>query len=227
MALIVSGYVDGDPVYFEELQPTKYEATAEHEEKPSYEVQIAAEDDHGNIGTFLNEVYIAGTWIEPIWQRTQADVNYAIDLNNRINDRGWSNITPEERTKWASGLIGCLNASDLNRIEIDTAFIRDLLLQHGYSTGITEIRTYWEMSDLQYEDQLERVRGNVQALIDSYYNPEILDIQYPMPENMQDLNYIAINNIENNLRLMKEMIHRMEQSFRYCGTFSSGQGVAF
>ena len=51
MALIVTGYVDGEPIYFEEPEPTQYEATTDVEEKPQYEVGIAAEDEHGNVNS--------------------------------------------------------------------------------------------------------------------------------------------------------------------------------
>ena len=226
MSLIVSGYVDGDPVYFEEPKPTYFEATAEVEEKPSYEVQISAEDEHGNLGLVHNTIYVQGTWIEPVWQRTEADVEYALRLNNKIVQYGWSSLTSQEQANWAAGLIGCLNAWDLNRIEIDTDFLRDLLLVYGYSAGITTIKVDWDVEDLLESIELERLRANIQNLIDSYYSPEITGTQYPMPENMQKLNYKVLNNIENNLRLMKEMIHRMEESFRYCGTFYCGQEVA-
>jgi hypothetical protein len=37
----------------------------------------------------------------------------------------------------------------------------------------------------------------------------------------------VINNLESILKLMKEMVHRMELGFRYSGTFHSGQEVAF
>ena len=222
MALIVSGYVDGDPVYFEESEPTQYEATAEVEEKPSYEVGITAEDDHGNVSSVHSTFYVAGQWIEPVWQRTQADVDYAAQLNNKIAKTGWSSLSPQEQTDWVTGLIGSLNYWDLNRIEIDTEFLSDLLYQYGYGFGGLQVKADWNMTDFPYLAEMERIRSNVRALIDVYYPQEI-----PLPATLEKPNHQTINDLENNLKLMKEMIHRMEQSFRYCGTFSCGQEVVF
>jgi len=221
VALIVTGYVEGEPVYFEEPEPTYYEATAEVEEKPSYEVGITAEDEYGNVGMVHSTFYISGEWIEPVWQRTQADVDYALRLNSKIAKTGWNSLTPQEQSDWFVGLIGCLNYWDLNRIEIDTEFLSDLLYQYGYGFGGLQVKTDWDMTDFPYSAELERIRSNVRALIDVYYPQEI-----PLPDTLEKPNHQTINDLENVLKLMKEMIHRMEQSFRYSGTFYSGQGVS-
>lgn len=220
MALIVTGYVDGEPIYFEEPEPTQYEATAEVEEKPSYEVGIAAEDEYGNTSSVHSTFYIAGAWIEPVWQRTQADVDYAAQLNNKIAKTGWGSLTPQEQVDWAAGLIGCLNYWDLNRIEIDTAYLSDFLYQYGYGFGGLPVKTDWDMTDFPHSAEMERIRSNVQALIDVYHAQEV-----PLPATLENLDWQKLNDLENNLKLMKEMIHRMEQSFRYSGTFFCGQGV--
>jgi len=221
MALIVTGYVDGEPVYFEEPEPTQFEATAEVEEKPQYEVGITAEDDFGNTSSVHSTFYVAGAWIEPVWQRTQADVDYAAQLNNKIARNGWSSLTPQEQVDWAAGLIGCLNYWDLNRIEMDSEFLSDLLYQYGYGFGGMPVKTDWDMTDFPHSAEMERIRSNVQTLIGVYYSQEV-----SLPATLEKPDYQTINDLENVLKLMKEMIHRMEQSFRYSGTFSSGQGVA-
>ncbi|NLJ59299.1 MAG: hypothetical protein GX339_10710 [Tissierellia bacterium] len=221
MTLKVSGYVDGEPVYFEEPEPTKFEAEAEVEEKPSYEVEISAEDEHGNVGMVHSRYYMSGSWIEPVWQRTQADVDYALRLNNKIAKNGWSSLTPQEQSDWAAGLIGCLNYWDLNRIEMDSEFLSNLLHQYGYGFGGLPVKTDWDMTDFPHSAEMERIRTNVQTLIDVYHEQDI-----PLPENLQNLDWRKLNDLENVLKLMKEMIHRMEQSFRYSGAFYCGQEVA-
>lgn len=173
MTLKVSGYVDGEPVYFEEPEPSRFEAEAEVDEKPSYEVEITAEDEHGNVGMVHSRYYMSGSWIEPIWQRTQADVDYALRLNNKIARNGWSSLTPQEQSDWAAGLIGCLNYWDLNRIEMDSEFLSNLLYQYGYGFGEISAKTDWTMTDFPYSAEMERIRSNVQALIDVYHSPEM------------------------------------------------------
>lgn len=197
MALIVTGYVDGEPIYFEEPEPTQFEATAEVEEKSQYEVGITATDEYDNSATVQSIIYMAGEWIEPIVDRTLQDVR------NKDNLRAY------------------LNYWDLNRVEMDTEYLSKLLDGYGYNQNLTH-KTDWLMSDFPYASQMERVRANIQKLIYAYHSQDV-----PLPATMQNLDWMKLNALENNLKLMKEMIHRMEQSFRYCGTFYSGQEVSF
>ena len=195
MALIVTGYVDGEPIYFEEPEPTQYEATADVEEKPQYEVGITATDEYENSTTVQSIFYMAGEWIEPIIDRTLQDVR------NKDSIRAY------------------LNYWDLNRIEMDTEYLADMLNGYGYNQNLAH-KTDWLMSDFPYAVQVERVRTNVLELLEVYHEQET-----PLPETLEKLDWKKLNAVENNLKLMYEMIGRMEQSFRYCGTLNSGQEV--
>jgi len=167
---------------------------------------------------FVDNDFPSGSWIEPVWQRTQADIDYALRLNNKIARNGWSSLTPQEQSDWAAGLIGCLNYWDLNRIEMDSEFLSNLLYQYGYGFGGLPVKTDWDMTDFPHSAEMERIRTNVQTLIDVYYEQDV-----PLPETLQNLDWRKLNDLENVLKLMKEMIHRMEQSFRYSGTFTCGE----
>ena len=48
-----------------------------------------------------------------IYDRTQADVDRAKELYNI----GWANMTDAQKEEWLGGLKGCLNTTDLSRIE--------------------------------------------------------------------------------------------------------------
>ncbi len=196
MALIVTGYVDGEPIYFEEPEPTQYEATAEVEEKSQYEVGVTATDEYENSTTVQSIFYMAGEWIELIVDRTLQDVR------NKDSIRAY------------------LNYWDLNRIEMDTEYLADLLNGYGYNQNITH-KTDWLMGDFPYSAEMERVRTNVLELLEVYHEQET-----PLPTTLEKLDWKKLNALENNLKLMYEMIGRMEQSFRYCGTLNSNQGVA-
>jgi len=63
------------------------------------------------------------TWIEPVTDRTPADVDRAKYLINK----GYANLTEDERTEWNAGLKGCLNASDLSRILNNIELLRQVL----------------------------------------------------------------------------------------------------
>ena len=114
-----------------------------------------------------------------------------------------------------------LNSSDLNRIEQDTEYLSDVLDEYGYNQSLTH-KTDWLMNDFPYSVEMERVRTNVLELLEVYHEQEA-----PLPETLEKLDWKKLNAVERNLKLMYEMIGRMEQSFRYCGTMSSGQDYAF
>ena len=62
-------------------------------------------------------------WITPIINRTQADVDLVIEYGNI----GYNNLTPEQKAVWDAGMIGALNAKDLNRIELNIQYLANLL----------------------------------------------------------------------------------------------------
>ncbi len=191
----VIGYVDGQPVFYEETEPTTYEAEANVESKPSHDLEISAYDEYNNVTTLRNVVYMSG-WIEPIVDRNAQDLR-------EQNERAY------------------LNYFDLNRIEQDTEYLHDVLLAYGYSQQVV-CKTDWVMADLPYIAEIERTRSNILNLLNGYYTQET-----ELPTSLAGLTWRKLNAVEQNLKLMYEMIGRMEESFKRCGTFHAGQGVVF
>lgn len=210
----VHGYVDGEPVIYAEAEPTNYIGSADIEPQTQHEVEIDAEDDHGNVGKFRSVVYLSGEWIPPIWQRTQNDV----DLAARLSRTPWRRFTDSEKNAYLAGLIGALNYYDLNRIEHNTEYLAAALRAYGYGPNRSLHNTGWEEGTYPYRSELERVRANTQTLIDIYYEQGV-----DIPGSIDRPVYTDINAIERMLQLMYEMIGRMEQSFTYCGTMYCGE----
>lgn len=157
------------------------------------------------------------SWIEPIWQRTKADVDYATFLRDKIANQGWDALSEQEQTDWNNGPIACLDYWDLNRIEQNTQYLADLLYGYGY-TCIISTKPDWVEGDIQTAGEMERIRQNVDKLIDAFHAQSVV-----LPGTLNYPDHLKINDIENILRLMKEMIGRMVDGFRYCGTFHCGQ----
>lgn len=133
--------------------------------------------------------------IPPITDRTKADV---------------SNKTSK----------GYINYTDLNRIESNCAYLADQLRGYGYSVSI-QVKTDWTMQDFPYLSEINRIRDNVNTLIDAYYKLQgSPDIRYVDTLNWQD-----VNSLEQNIKNLDILLQRMIAGFRYCGTFYSGQGV--
>ena len=77
-------------------------------------------------------------WNDTITDRSKADVDRVIELNNKLRD---GTITPEEKTEWLNDMKGALNTSDLSRIENDIQLLSDVL-ELDLTTYIGNIPTY-------------------------------------------------------------------------------------
>ena len=142
-------------------------------------------------------------WIEPVFDRTQADVDYAISqLSQRINT--------EE-------LKGCFNVSDISRIENNTRYLADELFALYYCQNIST-KLPWSMSGLPKQSHVDRIINNIDKLWKAYYIP---DGSKDLPPTL--LEYEHINTIEKNQQLLKELLDNMKSYFRECGTFECGE----
>lgn len=142
------------------------------------------------------------TWVQPVYDRTQADVDYARQrLLNKINDVYYK---------------GCFNSRDISRIENNTKYLSDLLIQLYYFNDIS-IKTWYEYIFPNIPD-INRIIDNINILWEKYGRPPD---SIPLPNTL--LNFEQVNNIEKNLHLIKEMLDDTINSFRECGTFNCGE----
>lgn len=141
-------------------------------------------------------------WINPIYDRTQADVDYAkSQLNQGNNDVEFK---------------GCINVTDIRRIENNTRYLADELIKLYYFNTLT---TYsWDLSSIPYLAHINRIINNVGILWGKYHKP---NGSVELPPTL--LHYEHANAIEKNLYLIKEMLDNMISSFRECGTFQCGE----
>ena len=149
-------------------------------------------------------------WSEPIYDRTQADVNYALQ---KIAEWLKGNIAGNATS--VTDLKGCLNVSDINRIESNIEYLGKQLVDHGYHTSV--FTKSWRNDDLPNEGDVARILENVRGLVNSYYTHPVAP---SIPNTL--LNYEDVNAVEKNLFLIKELLDCMVGSYRMCGTFQSG-----
>ena len=112
-------------------------------------------------------------------------------------------------------LKGCLNLSDLNRIEGDIAYLAEKLENYYYPTH-TNCKV-WIDKDIPNQNDMSRIVYNIRYLMDSFYT---LDNPPPLPNTM--MRYDEINAIEENLHLIKEVLDCMQKSFKKSGTVKCG-----
>ena len=147
---------------------------------------------------------MANVWQEPIFDRTQEDVDFAIRKIAEWIAKGEVEVYD---------LKGCLNVSDINRIESNIAYLAKQL--SGYSIDVTTKQ--WTKNDIPMENDIQRIISNVRALVTGFYQ---VNYAPSIPQSM--LSYEDINAIERNLDLIKFLIECMVNSFRRSGTFQSG-----
>ena len=112
-------------------------------------------------------------------------------------------------------LKGCLNISDLIRIEDNISYIADRLTQYHYPIVVSS--KVWVKTDLPNANDMKRIAKNIHSIIEGFVAPsEKVDI----PEMI--LSYQDINNLERNLYLLKEILDVMEQCFIQSGTLKCG-----
>ena len=144
-------------------------------------------------------------WQEPVFDRTQADVDYAktqLKLRNNTQE-----------------LKGCVNITDILRIENNTRYLADRLCDLYYFNNITTLDS-WVISNIPQTKQINRIINNVAVLRDKYYTPVGAT---NLPATL--LHYEQINAIEQNHFLLKKHIEEMIGYYRECGTFACGEEI--
>lgn len=149
-------------------------------------------------------------WSKPIYDRTQADVDYAKSQINYFKQNG--GITDGKDLK------GCLNVDDINRIEFNTEYISDMLIALYYFNNINKGSDKWYVSGVPSTNQINRIIDNVSKLQTAYFKPSGSPT---LPTTLT--HYEDVNSIEKCLYLLKVMIEDMVSSFRECGTFNCGE----
>lgn len=142
-------------------------------------------------------------WIEPVFDRTFADVSYAIAQIDEWKATGTGGI---------AFLKGCLNVGDINRIENNIAYLNTELSKLCYYPR-TSSKT-WTMEGIFRIVDVTRIIGNIEKIITEFF--QIPDAP-ALPNTM--LTYEHINSLEENLYHIKNILDDMITLFRECGTF--------
>ena len=112
-------------------------------------------------------------------------------------------------------LKGCLNLSDLTRIEDDIAYLSDILTRYRYP--IVTNSKEWVNTSLPNAEDMKRIAANIRSIFSGYSTPNNADA---IPDVM--LSYNNINAIEHNLFLLKESLDAMQSLFIQSGTYKCG-----
>jgi hypothetical protein len=123
-------------------------------------------------------------------------------------------ITP--KTDWTA--TDYYNAADLNRVENNTSYIKDLLALLGYYAATTAFNMTRTRESIVYYDNINAVENNIKALKDCSYEP--LGWITPVTTWVSvysTFSYTDANRLESNLANLKEMVERIEDAMLFCG----------
>lgn len=112
-------------------------------------------------------------------------------------------------------LKGCLNLSDITRIEDNITYIAERLTSYRYS--IDSHSKEWVTDSLPTEQDMKRIGNNIRSIFSGFATPSESSI---VPDVM--LSYKDINALERNLYLLKQLLDAMIGSFIKSGTYKSG-----
>lgn len=153
-------------------------------------------------------------WRTPVFDRTREDVEYAIKTIAE-----WVNADVSGNPLAIHDLKGCLNVSDINRIEGNIAYLTEELNACGYYPDVATKE--WTNSNLPNEADISRILYNIRAIIESFYQ------QSKAPSVPASLHgYEEVNSVEENLFLIKELLDCMMNSFKKSGTHQSGKSFS-
>lgn len=205
--IYVAGYVnDVETVFYQDaINPWRWRASADAADDSLYHIRLEIHDEAGNVGYYDKVIeYILPVFV---YDRTQADV----DRVYALRETGWQNMTQPQKEEWLRGMKGCLNTSDLKRIE-NAVYVIARLLNIALQTNKDNLP---EIPDALYFQQL---LDNVAILRESGY------IRGDTPElPAQPLNtYQKINDVEHILHDVYEIYLANNSWFIYCGENFAG-----
>ena len=129
------------------------------------------------------------TWILPVTDRTQADIERAAFLCTC----SWQELTAEQREEYLAGLKGCLNRTDLVRLENNIQILLDVLEIAAVShvEGIPEFPKEDYFRDLQ--DNVSRIRQGYHVHTDT---PQVPELPYNTWQKYNDLEKVLADVFE-------------------------------
>lgn len=134
-------------------------------------------------------------WLSPITDRTLEDVRYA---ESKVKE--WIAAYSRGETPTVTDLKGCVNASDLNRIEGNLDYLNQRIVFKGGPSLPLVVKT-WKRGEVIRTSDLFRLQMNARGVAAIYGLTNVVPIPLTTIESYED-----INNLEIMTQLAKEMV---------------------
>lgn len=211
--LYVSGTVNGVGVTWTNVGENTWEALVERSDDDIYAVELTVIDVGGRVST-ASTVLCYGL-LNLITDRTALDVARW----RALRDRGFADLTAEERSEWEAGMKGAYKHTDWNRVETVVEFVAARLTALGYVFRPL-VKKDWLRGDKPTLEDWIRYYSNVATI------RELITFFQTTPEAPsadQRLDYERANNIEQILKDADALASLIEQSWYYSGEIFAGE----
>lgn len=210
--IYVSGTVNGK-AYTWTLVDGSWQAIVDRAADDTYAVALTAVNALGTSTSYTLTLYYG--MLNLITDRTQEDV----DRVRQLAQKGFGNMTADEKTEWLNGLKGAYNASDLNRVGAAVAYVAGRLKGYGYAVSVSP-RQDWQVSDIPTPESMTAYLADVAALRAALTvaadTPEV-------PEDMERLTWQEANDIEQILLDVDALVTNMAAAWFYSGDLYAGE----
>ena len=130
------------------------------------------------------------------------------------------------KTTWVT--TNYINIADFNRIEGNTEYLKDVLVNDFGKTISITIDTSWANTDFPYYDELNRMEGNINTLNTNWVTPTgwvTPKTDWVTGSIVQGTNLTAaqmMNRMEVDLELLYDSVEGTKDYFLVSGTFTAG-----
>lgn len=215
-SVYVSGTVNSVAATWTQGENNTWSAVVPRAENDIYHVSLTIIGTNG-VSTKSEFTLYYGASSLITW-RTQADVNRAKYLRSLWGPSGFTG-TDEEKAEWLGNLIGCYNASDLNRVGAAVEYLTGWLNGLGYAVEATA-KTNWTMKDTPTSGQMQQYLDAVSIIRSAI---AVLPATPPVPEDMEKLTFNQANDIEQILTDVNLLLENIERSYIYSGEVYAGE----
>lgn len=211
-AVYVSGTVNGTATTWT-LNGNEWQTIAERDPLDIYRISLTAITASGSSFSYELTLYYG---LHLITDRTQSDVDYAVNLNLKMEQ---GTATEDEQSEWFNGLKGAYNESDLNRVGAAVQYLKDKSDGQGY-LSLLYPKTDWIEGEAPYDTDLETYLENIRVLRSLVVFP---DGTPAVPDDMEDFTIGEANDIEKILEMLDLLLTNASKSWIYSGEIYAGE----
>ena len=152
-----------------------------------------------------------------ITDRTQADVDWVIELKNKILANGFDSLTSEEQSEYMNGMRGAYNSSVIYRVQSACVFLKAPFTDAGIPLEGYTGYTPFNIGEAPTSEKLAAYLANVASF------KKAANLTQEIPETMDRLSFEDANNIEKLLIQADSYICGIMSGWLFSGEFEAGE----